>query len=379
MKNKILKIFLLFITIISLFSFFCTPVKAEEGNGTYKLVKIQVGALTFSCNLCNENHKVSISELINLGFYKVESGDPDWGKMQPIKCSLCGDKHCILKLTQSHTKQLAYLTAVSANSDITSYKSVLGINTESDAFNLTKILKFDSGSYGSVIDSARTNIYPYISMIANIIILVYFFLDLAEKSLNEGQSYETLLHSGAKTILALLVSANAFDWILLGIEQCNQIFDTLSGGFSKTMDFHIYDGAAECVFTQLINGDTFNAIGTIIYNCLFCVFVFATFITLFIICWARIIDILARIVFAPIGLADFMHGGTNCLAVRYFKRLLASVIQGACIMGVMASYNAIQAAMRGGLSGILTTIIIGFAVIAAVKQTQEIANDIVGV
>ena len=45
----------------------------------------------------------------------------------------------------------------------------------------------------------------------------------------------------------------------------------------------------------------------------------------------------------------------------------------------MASYNAIQAAMRGGLSGILTTIIIGFAVIAAVKQTQEIANDIVGV
>ena len=134
----------------------------------------------------------------------------------------------------------------------------------------------------------------------------------------------------------------------------------------------------QCVYDRILESGTFNLIGEVATACIYCFFTAITYVVVYVICWSRVFDIFIRILFAPIGLADFMHGGTNCLAVRYFKKLLASVLQGACIMGVVVSYNAISNSIRGGASGPVIGIIVGFAVITACQQTGKIANDIVG-
>ena len=68
MKNKILKIFLLFITIISLFSFFCTTVKAEEGTSNRLYQEMWNEGLenfTFQViEICNKDNLILPDEII---------------------------------------------------------------------------------------------------------------------------------------------------------------------------------------------------------------------------------------------------------------------------------------------------------------------------
>jgi hypothetical protein len=291
-----------------------------------------------------------------------------------IDCQLCGQTHCRVAIEESGMKNLAYKVAVGANSDFATYKSIL--NSEESTLSLFKILQFEGGTYGTQLGMIRGSIYPSLVQVGLLIICIYFILELGEASLEDTMTYEHLIFMTIKVFISIIVITNAMDWITWGLDTMSEIFNSLATTLSGQGQYIYAPG--DCSFDRLLEGSPFAAIGEMITDAVYCIVIMITYLVVYVVCWARVFDIFVRIVFAPIGMADFMHGGTKCLAVRYFKKLLTSVMQGACIMGVLLSYKTISSAIRGGFRGPVIGVILGFAVITTVTQTQQIANDAIG-
>lgn len=361
-QNKILLILMAILTFLSMFVIFMQPVNAACS------CDIKPKYVTINCSICNSNHKVTRQDYER--YYKDPCTNPGKAK---IDCQLCGQKHCRLVIEESGVKNLAYKLAVGANSDFASYKSIL--NSEESTLSLFKILQFDSSTYGTQLGQIR-GIHAVLVNIGLLIIAIYFILELGEASLDDTMTYEHLIFMAIKAFISIIVITNAMDWISMGLDTMSQIFSSISTTLSGN-NVYVYS-VGDCTFDRIKEAGDLAVMGELITDAVYCVVIMITYLVVYVVCWARIFDIFVRIVFAPIGMADFMHGGVNCLAVRYFKKLLSSVMQGACIMGVLLSYRTISSAIRGGLTGPVIGIILGFAVITVVTQTQQIANDAIG-
>lgn len=99
--------------------------------------------------------------------------------------------------------------------------------------------------------------------------------------------------------------------------------------------------------------------------------------------YTRNLEMIIRAMFAPIGVADVMHGGVNSHGLRYLKDCLAIALQGAIMMGILLASAAI---MRGVIQdGVVFGV--GFFVsyfgvmggmVALLGQSKSIAKDIIG-
>jgi hypothetical protein len=375
-SNTVKKPLLLLSLFLIITSIFCIPVEAA-GYTVTPGVKNTI----INCAICKDAEGNAINHSIeNSQYNKRWAGITTDASIGKIQCKLCKTArggtvtHCAIALAENSTNEMAYNIVVGANSDFLSYTSILG--TGSNSFTLDSILKFDSATYSTELETIRTGVYPALVGIGELIIAIYFVLELGEMSLNDRLSYESLIFTVVKSLVACLVIANAMDWIILGLDTCSEIFNTLSGT-PPNLSTSVYK-YGQCIYDRIFKGSTVNVLGEVITSSIYCLFIAISYVVIYVICWTRVFDIFIRIVFAPIGMADFMHGGTNCLAVRYFKKLLSSVLQGACIMGVMIAYSAIGSSIRGGATGPVVGIIVGFAVIITCQQTSKLANDIVG-
>ena len=355
----------------SMFGLFIQPVSAAS----YKVDNSGTIYTKITCGLCSGSKDV-VHKMLKSTYDKRYKGyTSDMSKVQ-IECTLCGGTHCKIALDDRPVCKLAYKLAVGANSDFATYKSIL---TDEDAgTTLFQVLQFDPSTQGGNINFVQRLLYREFAMVAWFIIAIYFILELGEGAMEDKLTYEFFLYLVVKALISIVIVTNSPDWIIEGLKTMTGIFNSLAANVAGNGIF-IYE-IGNCAFDSLVgpNASFWGALGDMFTNAIFCITVMISYVIIFGIAWARVFDIFLRIAFAPIGLADFYHGGTKCLAVRYFKKLLASLLQGACMMGVLMSYQTINAAMRGGKAGPIVGVILGLAVITAITQTGEIANDAIG-
>lgn len=351
----------------------------QAGNSVYDTT-VGTKYIDINCGSCSGGRvhtlkKETFIELVaNQEQYQKGNFVLDTSKLK-IDCTMCSRKHCSLWLAENSIKQLSYRITSGANSSFITYQSILG--TESD-FSLTNMLKFSSSTYQGQLGTVEA-LFASLVPIGNLIVLLYFVLELEEMAINDRLSYESLCFTAIKVLISLLVLSNLMDWLTLGIDFCEDIF-TKIGAILDSEDINLYEPADNCVFYSIQNGSDFDALGECLTSVVFCLAMAITYGYVYVLCWSRIFDIFLRLSFAPIGMADFMHGGTDSLAIRYFKKLLASILQGACIMAVIASYSLISSAVRGqGVAGPVIAVILGFAVITSCGKTNNIAQDALGV
>lgn len=364
--TRIKQIVLMMLMVLSTFFLFIQPVEAYT-------VKRGVLFTEIGCDKCGTNHYMTTWDYDNL--YAPISTET-----AVINCILCGGTHCKLVMQENPTKKLAYNVAVAANSSLTDYKAVTF--DSSNGFSLEEILAFDTktsgdNGFGDELDTINMHIFPALVPIGLVIIAIYFVLELGEAALDDKMTYEHLIFMFIKVVISIIVVTTASDFIVMGSETMKHIFEALNA----TPDggtIAIYS-PANCIFVQIQNNGVMTILGELAMNALYCIFVWFAYMYIYIHCWARLFDIFIRIIFAPIGLADFMHGGTSCLAVKYMKKLLSSILQGACIVGVITAYNVINHAVRGNDGGAFIAVVVGMAVCTAVKNTQQIANDAIGI
>jgi hypothetical protein len=89
--------------------------------------------------------------------------------------------------------------------------------------------------------------------------------------------------------------------------------------------------------------------------------------------YLRLMDIIVKMLFAPIGIADLGFAGTNGSGFRYLKKIAASALQGA----VMVVILLIQTALTRN-AGLFQTLIIYYAMIGVFKKSNSLAAEIVG-
>jgi hypothetical protein len=98
--------------------------------------------------------------------------------------------------------------------------------------------------------------------------------------------------------------------------------------------------------------------------------------------WIRLIEVLIRMAFAPIPLADITYEGTQSNGFSYIKKLIASVLQASVIVAGSSAYTAIISsitATSGAFVGRSMMIVLAFVFLVIVFRSQSLASDIVGV
>ena len=139
---------------------------------------------------------------------------------------------------------------------------------------------------------------------------------------------------------------------------------------------------AWCPFEALTESGLFQAMTTIsVYISYFFdyLMVIVVHLMVMVICWTRVLDIAVRITFAPIAMSDIVSEGLHGQGIKYLKKMMVSLLQGAAMFAMLLSYNTIVSQLSGSFSSILASTTLTLAFATMLKQTQGICEDIVGV
>jgi hypothetical protein len=232
-------------------------------------------------------------------------------------------------------------------------------------------LSANNNAFGLAFEATKTA-YESISLIGSIMVFIYFIMELVDMSLNDNLAKEQVAKMFIKSLLGFLLIRNGYSILLMTINQVETITMKI-GSFSA---FKTPNGV--CYGSILQQTTAFDDLGIIFEHIMPAIVSGVCFCVVRIIVWTRVLDVLIRMTFAPIGLADFIRGGSKSNAIRYLKKLLSSLLQGACIIAALASYNLIYDAVKSSIPGVLGSILVGLAVITTVKQTGRIASEIIG-
>jgi hypothetical protein len=289
------------------------------------------------------------------------------------KCPLCNGVHNYGKLKQKAGVMPAYDVACKANGSIFAFGTPGLDKPNGSFFDIGNLIKFDTGNAGfSTAMSVAQDVYNKIANLGMIVVLIYFFIELYETHMNDAISYEELARMAIKTLAGFLLIRNGFELITLMVDLCTSVIENLAltnpsfsaGDTCPVVNLEKYGiFAAFALFFEFL-------IPYAVMNVACCV--------LRIICWSRIFDILIRIMLAPVGMADIINGGSKSNGVRYLKKLMSSLLQGACIVATINCYNLMQDVLSNTMAGALGIVLTALALIVAIKQTGKIANDVMG-
>jgi hypothetical protein len=232
-------------------------------------------------------------------------------------------------------------------------------------------------------------IYTLITPIAYGLILLYFLLDVLEKTTHEQMSIEHFFRSCIKLIIAIVFINQGFSILTYGVQFVTAITNGLVNrvGLSPpTNDWGV--SALDSYYDDISAASGFEGfalcVGFAFQLILPFIILWVAKLVVELVAWGRIIELGVRGAFAPIGMSDLFTEGTKGGGFRYLKKFLGVAFQGAVIMAVLICYQYISAAINGG-SGALDPIgaafsqcVVSLTVMTVLLKTQNMANDLVG-
>lgn len=253
-----------------------------------------------------------------------------------------------------------------------------------------EVLLFVPGNAGSDTEMmAMNSIWDYaekaynsLMSIGASIALLFFLLEVMDKTTREMMTLEQFIIFFIKLIVALFVLNNGFkiieSFLTINRDICDYLEPTKIVGVSTGGDETTYNKICEDIKIP-VAGQLF-AIGAILkmlipYLGTLLASMYITFI-----CWGRFFEIGVRTAFAPIGMVDVVTEGFKFSNLKYFKKLIAVIFQGAIILTIMRVVGmANDALLSSFLPGGYSYLIILFTEIGLIKKANQISNDILGV
>ena len=261
------------------------------------------------------------------------------------------------------------------------------IFTSSDTINnIHSILTTDL--VGNGIWPTITSIYDSaIKPIGVALITLYFWMELIEKATSERFNIETVIRLLVKMIIAFVLIQYGLDIFATVVRFGNAVIDDLwaitsdpSDSLSITADINAYV-------------DELGWIDVLVQTVMYLLPYAASYIVSIIIiiqCWSRNINLLVRIVMAPIALADMYNDGPRAQGFMYIRKTIAVALQGAIMVAIAfcaAYFSAVAFASDGG--GTLTFDEVGlgdaimlvgmqFMVVGLIQTAGPIANALCG-
>lgn len=239
------------------------------------------------------------------------------------------------------------------------------------------VLRFDvNGNFATVWSTAEV-LYNLLMPIGIILCTTYALMELLEEVTNDNVSPEKIVRTLGKICVGVLFVKNGFLFCTFVMTIASDIFTIISSGAGTIKpDVCLYNDAK---FLSHSFTTGMSAMSGLFIPWLI---VLLTKFIISIICWTRIMDIMTKIILAPIGMADIMVSGTKGSGWSFFKKLLTSALQGAIIVGITFSYGQVLQIINTngfttGLPRYGLAIICTIVTLVAIIKSQSYAQDVV--
>ena len=290
---------------------------------------------------------------------EVEAGKADWQK-----CPICGGstKHD-MNLLGGIQKGLYDMSCI-----------IYGGTSVSNG--LLDVLRFDTDSptFNDLWNNTARDFYDILAKFGELLVIVYMLIALMGESIDDILTPEHFFKHMVKTILGVLVIRIGFDVVDATVGLSTYVFSVFQNGVANA-------GAdsSMCPYDDVVDMNFLDAFGDIFDLVVPWVVMGVATVILNVVCWARILDIITRVIFAPIGMADLFVDGTRSNGLKYIKKLLSSALQGTVLFGVLKGYGVIVASLKSTNNlSIVIMITISYAMISLLFKAQPIADDLVG-
>lgn len=277
------------------------------------------------------------------------------------KCSLCGVEHDLGKL--------GLLQRPSYDMSCIIYGGTTVDGT------LEAALKFDTSSstFSDLWNNVAGSYYGILQKFGELLCVIYMLIELMNHQMDDLLNLEHVMKFFIKTVIGLLI-------IRIGFDVVGRVMDISIIAFSQLVTATTANGspmADMCPYDKLAKMDFFESVGELFGLLSPYIAMLVATIVLNIVVWARVLDIVVRTIFAPIGMADLMVDGTRSNGMRYLKKLLSSGLQGVVLMAALKGFGIIMASMSSHGSYAIQ-IALSFTLISAMFKANQIADDLVG-
>jgi hypothetical protein len=291
-------------------------------------------------------------------------------------CHLHHEKHKAADLNGT-LKKKAYEMNVMMYSGGLFYKSDPTNNQDIDTFTLLRLDIDDQSSPFHALYSFAEQAYTALSSLAVILCIINGLMKLLEIVSDETVTPEKIFRLLVKMFGGIVLIRNGFDIVMICVDYGTVLFSHLSDSqLSETIS------SGSCNFNLLLNGDVWTAMGEILSLILPYLAMAIVKLLISIIAWMRLLEVMVRLVFAPIPMADMMYEGSQSNGFLYLKKLTASIVQASIILAGSAAYSAIINAVSNSVSaGVSKVMMITMAYVLAtvILKSQTMANDLLGV
>ena len=272
----------------------------------------------------------------------------------PVSCPMCGNMH---ELGDVKGWQFVY-----------DWCSMIYGGSSIASMGLNGVLGMDvtSGPFLSVWGKVET-VYNALRVIGQILVVIHFSMEMLDIYAEDKLTPESFIRTLIKLVVSLLIINNGFQIMEVFVGLANVIFTRLQAGVASSI------AANNCNFERLAQANLFGRLGEMFKLVVPYAFIALALMIMQFFCYLRLLDIIVKTLFAPIGMSDLGFKGTNGTGWRYLKKLMASALQGAVMLAILY----IQSILAQSANWI-EMVILYFAMIAAFRKAQSLANDVVG-
>lgn len=229
--------------------------------------------------------------------------------------------------------------------------------------------------------------YTALKTIGASIALLFFLLEVLDKTTREMMTLEHFLIHFMKLIVIIIFLQNGFVILekLLGVNS--EIANTILSATNLTPDVPGTDSETDKLLNNLLTDLKEPGLSGWINSLSTKVSLFVPYLGMLVakayilfMCWSRFFEIAIRTAFAPIGMVDIVAEGFKSSNMKYIKKLFAAILQGTIIVVIMEIVGRASAAIAlGEGTGMFIYPVILFTEIGMIKKAQSFANDMLGI
>lgn len=246
------------------------------------------------------------------------------------------------------------------------------------------------------------------------LLTVFLYVDILDKATKDMITLERLILIFVKYFLAIMILINLPDLIVTLFNLAKGLYDMLSGSASfeslkiqyypdqNTSNPYVYPEWSEDLQKAFKEAGIKNGISALWKNFLALI----TTILVILVMWVgkiagyfvvagNALSLIARVLFAPLGVVQCFDEGLRSSGIRYLKKIVADALTFAVILGIMYAMSRIQVAILGGTGKIeritpdnvlsllsikycIGAIVLQLSAVGAMMKASQIANDVVG-
>lgn len=228
-------------------------------------------------------------------------------------------------------------------------------------------------STSDMMEQMKPTYTDIISPVGEALIILFFLIELIDKTTKENFSLEHFFKLMLKVAIAKLLIENG--WSILS--GCIDIGSNLT--LAITAESTALDGVLDKYATDIQNANPIGNLGMIIQWSVPWIFAWVSRLLCIVVCWGRMIELGVRAVAAPIAMADIFQDGTHSGGFRYLRKFLAVCLQAFIILIIIQVAGIIQGLIIGqNKITMFKAVIVGLTTCMMVVRSQQFANDLVG-